>query len=239
MYQIERHHWWYLGMEAITRAVLGRWYHPGTDLRILDAGCGTGAAMTTYLAEYGSVTGFDISGIALSYCRLRKAQSLARASVTHLPFASQSFDLVTCFDVLYEHAVSSDAAALKEFARLLARGGRLLLRLPAYDWLRGQHDEVVHTVRRYTVKRIANLLIKRSGLIVEHLSYANTFLFPFILVKRVAEHIWPPRVAHSDLTFRLGLFNSILRVVLKSEAPLVASTGLPFGLSVFAVGRRP
>ena len=60
MYGAEDRHWWYQGMATITRAILARWAHPTSNLKILDAGCGTGAAMTTYLADYGTVTGCDI-----------------------------------------------------------------------------------------------------------------------------------------------------------------------------------
>ena len=81
MYYVEDIHWWYQGMGSITRAVLGRWYAPGAGLRILDAGCGTGASMTSYLAGYGQVTGFDFAGDALNFCSLRGAKRLARASV--------------------------------------------------------------------------------------------------------------------------------------------------------------
>jgi SAM-dependent methyltransferase len=237
MYQVERQHWWYAGMESITRAILNRWYAPGANLSILDAGCGTGAALTTYLAEYGTVTGFDISEIALAFCRQRKAQNLARASVTHLPFSSKSFDLVTSFDVLYERAVSDDATSLTEFSRVLVQGGRVLLRLPAYDWLRGQHDIGIHTARRYTASQVRNIL-RQTGFTIEHLSYANTFLFPAALMKRMTERIWPPRTDQSDLTVSAGPFNRLLQNILSLEAPLVSHIGLPFGLSVIAVGRK-
>ncbi len=40
MYQVEQSHWWYLGMQTITRAMLDR-YVNGSDAQILDAGCGT------------------------------------------------------------------------------------------------------------------------------------------------------------------------------------------------------
>jgi ubiquinone/menaquinone biosynthesis C-methylase UbiE len=237
MFRVEQQHWWYAGMEAITRAVLNRWYAPGGNLLILDAGCGTGAAMTTYLAEYGTVTGFDVSEIALAFCRQRKAHRLARASVTHLPFSSKSFDLVTSFDVLYERAVSDDVSPLVEFSRVLVDGGRVLLRLPAYDWLRGQHDKGIHTARRYTAAQVGDIL-RQAGFIVEHLSYANTFLFPAALTKRVAEHIWPPQTDRSDLTLSAGPFNQLLQNILSLEAPLVSHLGLPFGLSVIAIGQK-
>jgi SAM-dependent methyltransferase len=236
MYRVERSHWWYGGMESITRGLLNRWYRPAQGLRILDAGCGTGAAMTTYLAEYGQVTGFDLSRIALDFCRLRSAQRLACASDVALPFASESFDLVTSFDVLYERAVSSDSLAIQESRRVLCPGGRLLLRLPAYNWLRSQHDEAVHTARRYASEQVAALL-RENGFVVERLSYANMFLFPLALLKRMTEWILPKNAA-SDLSLDAGRVNGVLKTILSAEAPLVARGHLPFGLSVFAVGRK-
>jgi SAM-dependent methyltransferase len=239
MYRVEDHHWWYGGMAAITRSLLDRWYLPGSGMRILDAGCGTGAAMTSYLAAYGRVTGFDLSGIALTFCRRRQADRLARASVTDLPFASRSFELVTSFEVLYEQGVRDDGAAVAEFLRVLVPGGRLFLRLPAYDWLRGRHDLAVHTARRYTRRRVADLL-ERNGFRLERLSYANMLLFPLAVIKRMIERILPRRDrSASDLTLGLGPFNGLLRAALAAEAPWIRRRGLPFGLSVVAVGRKP
>ncbi len=237
MYRVETTYWWYGGMESITRALLERWYRRGQGLDILDAGCGTGAAMTTYLADYGPVTGFDLSADAVHFCRLRQAERLARASAVQLPFASASFDLVTSFDVLYERGVSSDAQALREICRVLRPGGRCLLRLPAYDWLRSQHDEAVHTARRYTAPQVQRMLCAAS-FTVERISYANTFLFPLALVVRIIRRLWPGRDGRSDLDSDPGMLNGVLRSVLASEAPLIAHRGLPFGLSVVVVGRK-
>lgn len=224
-------------MEAITRAMLTRWYGASSRLYILDAGCGTGSAMSTFLADYGRVTGIDIHPLALAYCRKRGLSRIACASVVDLPFASAQFDVVTSFDVLYEKAVASDLEALHEFVRVLIPGGRIFLRLPAYDWLRGQHDRTVHTHKRYTAKQVAHLLTE-SGLIVEHVSFANMFLFPFALWKRLGERIFPAQEGYSDLNLGVGSFNGILLKILAREAPLVAGSGLPFGLSVVAVGRK-
>lgn len=71
MFQAEERHWWYLGMAAITRCLLDRHVHPSRRLNILDAGCGTGAAMTTYLADYGDVTGVDLYQEAVTLSRKR------------------------------------------------------------------------------------------------------------------------------------------------------------------------
>jgi len=183
------------------------------------------------------VTGVDLYPQALEFCRKRNAPRLARASVLDLPFAPASFDLVTSFDVLYERAVLNEVAALDEFFRVLTPRGHILLRLPAYDWLRGQHDESVHTNRRYT-KKLVKELLEKSGFIVEHLSYANTLLFPLAVIKRLSERFFPPKSEQSDLALNAGVFNGIFKFILSSEAPFVAHTGLPYGLSVVAVGRK-
>jgi SAM-dependent methyltransferase len=238
MYHVENQHWWYLGMAAITRALLNHTMEPVTSWKILDAGCGTGAAMSTYLADYGSVTGFDVSPLALQLCQRRNLTMLARASVTEIPFPSDSFDLITSFDVLYEQAVLKDTDAMHEFFRVLRPGGFLFLRLPAYDWLRGHHDVTIHTARRYTIKTVTRLL-EDSGFRTARITYANTFLFPLALAKRLSERIWPPAPDSSDLSMDFGVFNGLFKQILSSEARLVTHMALPFGLSVLALGQKP
>jgi ubiquinone/menaquinone biosynthesis C-methylase UbiE len=225
-------------MEKITRAILSKWIDSGSNLSILDAGCGTGAGMSTYLSDYGKVTGIDISSIALNFCSERNLTSLALASVMEIPFQSDSFNLVTSFDVLYERAVTSDLAALTEFFRVLRPGGFVLLRLPAYNWLRGQHDVTIHTARRYTAPLVSKQL-KASGFRVLHISYANTLLFPLAAAKRLLEHIWPPAPNSSDLSVNAGRLNGFFKNILSSEAFPAARIGLPFGLSVIALGQKP
>ncbi len=85
MFRVEARHWWYRGMEKISQAVLDHWYRRGTNLHILDAGCGTGYGMVSYLKQYGEITGIDISKLAIEYSRQRGASQLAHASVTKHP----------------------------------------------------------------------------------------------------------------------------------------------------------
>ena len=250
MYRVEDAHWWYRGMEAITRAVLDRAIGRGRDRRILDAGCGTGAVMG-YLADYGAVTGFDFAPEALRFCRMRQRDRLSRASVLALPFADASFDLVTSFDVLCERSVVDDEVALREFARVLTPplspplrggderggGGYLLLSLPAYNWLHGRHDEAVHIRHRYTAGELKDKL-RRAGFEPVRISYANMLLFPIAALKRASERLAPNRQGGSDLTIGAGPLNTPLRWVLSAEAPLVARSGLPFGLTVVALAQK-
>lgn len=236
MYRTEQAHWWYLGMQSVTNALLDRFVAGGAP-RILDAGCGTGAGML-FLRHRGQVTGCDLSPLALAYCRRRGLERISRAGVSRLPFPAECFDLVTSFDVLYESGVGNPATALEEFARVLRPNGLILLRLPACDWLRGRHDRAVHTARRFDARTISRLL-RGSGLQVLHVTYANTLLFPVAAALRLAERVFPPAPGSSDLSLGAGFFNSLLRSILACEAPFVAGPGLPFGLSVIAVARKP
>jgi SAM-dependent methyltransferase len=240
MYRVEDTLWWYRGMEAISRAVIERNYPRGDSatgglIKILDAGCGTGAVMN-YLADYGRVTGLDFSPHALQFCRARGKERLTQGSVTTLPLADGSFDLVTSFDVLYFKGID-DQLALREFLRVLKRGGRVFLRLPAYEWMRGAHDEAVNTAHRYTTDDIKQKLM-RAGFKIEHLSYANTVLFPLAAFKRLVLERISRKQEKSDLSLDTGGMNNLFKAILSAEAKWVARRGLPFGLTVVALARK-
>ncbi len=191
MFRREERHWWYAGMRKTALALLGRALQgeqarSGRPLRLLDAGCGTGGT-TMRLRAFGAVYGVDLAWEALLPARERGLGGrLARGSVERLPFRDASFDVVTCFEVLYHLAVAEDRQALAELRRVLLPGGRLLLRVPAHDWLRGEHDRLVHTRHRYTRAELAAKL-RGAGFEVERLSWANSLLFPPAAAKRLLE----------------------------------------------------
>jgi ubiquinone/menaquinone biosynthesis C-methylase UbiE len=235
MYRAEQSHWWYQGMAAITRSILEIFYAPGSGLAILDAGCGTGAGLL-FLSEYGSVTGLDISPDALRFCADRGCTEVARASVMALPFQTESFDLVTSFDILYFEGVH-DETALQETARVLRPGGRLLVRVPAFDWLRGTHDTRVSTAHRYTSKELSDKLVK-GGFEIEFMSYANMILFPLALLKRFSERWRLAPQQDSDIALNVGAFSDLLKSCLVLESRWIRQRRFPFGLSVVAMGKK-
>ncbi|MBW1999034.1 MAG: class I SAM-dependent methyltransferase [Deltaproteobacteria bacterium] len=227
-------HWWYRGMARITEGIIGQYFTGGQNIRILDAGCGTGAGMEI-LKPYGTVFGFDISERAIRLCRARGENCLSVASLMALPFEDEAFDLVACFDVLYFEGVD-DCRALEEFTRVLVPGGKLFVRVPAFDWLRGIHDLKVSTGHRYTLKELSCKL-KQSGLDVKFMSYVNTLLFPLIALKRLSER-WTAVQEHSDLTIRLGLLDQVFLYCLSLESIVVRKISLPFGLSLVGLGEK-
>lgn len=238
MRAVEDRHWWYVGMQRISVELLAETYGDRRNLRILDAGCGTGAALQ-YLARFGTVTGIDISSQALVLCADRNLTRIGQASVSKLPFGDGQFDLVTSFDVLYHRAVSDYVSALREFHRVLVPGGRVFLRLPAYDWLRGRHDVVIHTERRFSRSTVATAL-QQTGFDIERLSYANMLLFLPALGKRLSESLGLKATSdHSDIAPNPPWLDAALSKVLATEAVWLRHRDLPFGLTVLAVGVRP
>ena len=239
MAAVEGQHWWYGGMRAITAAILDAVYSERRDLQILDAGCGTGGN-GLFLRRYGWVVGIDLAPEAISLGGPRLPGRLARGSVLDIPFADASFDLVTSFDVLYHRAVPNEERALGEMWRVLRPGGRLLIRVPAYEFLRGKHDRAVHTRRRYTAGQ-AQALLQAGGFTVERHSYINSLLFPLPLAQRLLESALPElERRESDLTLPAPLLNEALRWPMAAEAAWLArGRSFPIGLSVVCLARKP
>lgn len=236
MFRHEERHWWYLGMRRIAEELLKRFFRPESARpEVLDAGCGSGGT-TSWLGRWGRVSGIDLEPAALELARRRGLSRLLRGSVEALPFAGDSFDLVTSFDVLYHLRVGDDRAVLAEFRRVLRPGGLVLLRVPAHDWLRGAHDQAVHTRHRYHRAELVRKL-RAAGFSIERASYANSLLFPLAPVKRLIEH-WSP-AGWRDLWQPPGPINNVLGALLGLEATPIARLGLPWGLSVVAVARKP
>lgn len=190
-----------------------------------------------YLKEYGRVTGIDFQPYALQLSQKKGVTRVACASVTALPFESASFDLVTSIDVLTMMSGEEDVKALQESARVLVPGGLLYVRNPAYNWLRGIHDRTWDVCHRYTLHEL-KAKIERAGFLVEHASYANMWLLPVAIAKRLLEPVLLQQDG-SDLTLNVGPFNGSLKSILASEAPLIAKHCLPFGLSVVFMARKP
>jgi SAM-dependent methyltransferase len=233
----EDYHWWHGGMRTIVAAMLDPLYNGRRDVHILDAGCGTGGNVR-FLRRYGHAVGLDMAPEALELGGLRLPGVLARGSVLQLPFADASFDLVTSFDVLYHRGVPDEVAALREVCRVLRQGGRLLIRLPAYEFLRSKHDRAVHTRRRYTAAS-ARQLLHAAGLVVERQSYVNSLLFPIPLAQRLLERALPTlEQQQSDMTPPAPLVNNTLRMVFALEASWLSLGGrFPYGLSVMCLAR--
>ena len=245
LYALEGDLWWFAGMRAVTAALLDPVCPPGRDRLILDAGCGTGANLE-WLARYagrGRVVGVDLVSTALDFCRERRHGALVQASVTDVPFAASTFDLVTSFDVLGQVPGDGDERAIGEIRRVLRPGGVAFVRVAAYEWMRSDHDLALGTHRRYSIGRLAAAL-ERADLRVVRATYANGLLLPVAVVRRLVLKrlgLGAPGSDVKPLPPGLRPLNRVLRAALDAEARLLRDPRgrIPAGLSAICVARKP
>ncbi len=191
LYNIEEDYWWYVGLRHLVTSHVRHFMKTRKAHRVLDAGCGTGKTLSQ--CQSYDIYGMDHSEDAIDYSRSRGLANLARGSVNQMPFRSDTFDAVISLDVLYHRNVVSDVEALRELNRVMQSDGRLLLNLPAYNFLRSRHDEAIHTQRRYTLRGLRKKL-ETAGFTVEIITYRNTALFPVAVIKRIVEKLFPVEV---------------------------------------------
>ncbi len=237
MFELEDRLWWYAGMRAITATLLDKHLAAHSSLRLLDAGCGTGFSLAWMTQRYQNTQAFgvDVSTDAASFWQMRDLDAVAIAPVESLPFTSNQFDLVTCFDVIYQLTGEEARQAISEMNRVLRPGGLLFIREPAYDWMRGAHDLAIGTRSRYTRARLCALL-REQGFAVKRATYANTLLFGAAVIHRLASRT--SGRAESDVKPVPGFLNKMFESALKLEARLLAHVRFPFGLSVIALGEK-
>ena len=116
-YKLEGKYWRFLGRTKIAFSMLNRYIKNKKKLKILDAGCGTGKNIE-YLQKYGQVHGLDFSLDALEFCKKRGLMNLFKGEVENLQFKDNSFDVVTCFGVLYHEGIYDDQRAVNELTRV-------------------------------------------------------------------------------------------------------------------------
>ncbi|MFL6334282.1 MAG: class I SAM-dependent methyltransferase [Pyrinomonadaceae bacterium] len=243
LYALEESLWWFVGMREVTRAVLDPFCPQGPRRDVLDAGCGTGG-MLTWLERYaggGRVAGIDLSADALDFCRSRGLRDVAQASVTALPFAGETFDLVTSFDVLVQlPGEGSDETAMREMFRVLRPGGVAYARAAAYEWMRSGHDEALHTQRRYTLPQLSERM-ERAGFRVRRATYANSLLLPAAAFRRLVLKRLGLADSGSDVKPPgAEWLNRALASALKVEASLLErpAARLPAGLSAICIAEK-
>jgi len=236
MYDLEGTHWWFVGKRKILLTLLDKLYTQTTNIRIMDVGCGTGIIMRC-LEKYGSVVGIDTSDEALNFCRLRGKEKVYKANITQLPFDSSSFDLITALDVI-EH-VEADERALQELFRVCKKDGRVIITVPAYDFLWGKHDVALGHKRRYTSKKLKKK-IRNVGFNIEFFSYTNIFIFPFVFIWRAFENLLGPKATpHSDPIRTPFYLNKLLTRLYNFESNLLKDLNFPCGVSLLFIIKKP
>ncbi|MCF3946430.1 class I SAM-dependent methyltransferase [Acidiphilium iwatense] len=201
--------------------------------QILEIGCGTGGNLPM-LSDFGTVCGIEISEVARDLA-IKKTGGAFEIRAGTLPSAvpdfGRQFDLICLFDVL-EH-IDDDLGTLRAVACLVKPGGRLIISVPAYQWMWSRHDEFLHHHRRYSKIRLIDV-VQSAGLRLDRATYFNMWLFPAAALVRSFDKLRGAQSA-TGTNIPPALINRIMRTIFASERHLLERTGLPFGLSLLCV----
>jgi SAM-dependent methyltransferase len=230
MAELDSTHWWYLGRRQVLADVIRREINPPTGARILEIGCGTGHNFAM-LGAFGTVDGIELDAEARAIASQRLGRPVLDAALPELSGVEDgTYDLIALLDVL-EH-VAGDEAALRAITAKLKPGGRILIAVPANEWMWSAHDVIHHHHRRYNRATLSNV-IKRAGLTPVMTSHFNTLLFPAAAAVRLLGKIADKQEA--DDAQPAPMLNRAFSAIFGFERHLVGRVPLPFGVSLLTV----
>lgn len=230
MAEHDERHWWYRARRDVVAALIRRKVPLPKDAKLLEIGCGTGHNLAM-LGEFGSVDALEIDEVARGMAEKRLGRPVLSAPLPELAgLADHQYHMVAALDVI-EH-IPDDKAALEGIARVLKPDGKLVITVPAHQWMWSAHDVVNHHQRRYS-KRSLRGLIDNSPLRLEAIGYLNSLLFPVAIAERIASKLTGKEDA--NLAPPAEPINQALERVFAAERRVIGRVPLPPGLSLFAV----
>ena len=225
-------HWWYRARRDILADYLDRYGDLPNGARILEIGCGTGHNLPM-LAAFGSVDAIEIDPAARAIASQRLGKPVGASPLPGLPHVPRGhYDLVAVLDVV-EH-IEDDVAALAGMRSLLRPGGKILIAVPAHQWMWSAHDVVNHHHRRYS-KATLKAAIAQAGLVPERLGYFNSLLFPLAAAARVMGRLTGRD--DSDDSPPPPAVNALFERIFRLERHLVGRVPMGPGVSIVTLAK--
>jgi SAM-dependent methyltransferase len=191
-------------LEVISEAVhFNRWMYetikPHCTGEILEIGSGIGNISQFFIIDGASIS---LSDIEISYFpRLKEkfGESINLKGMYRLDFSDKNLEknhpeMIDRFDTIFalnvvEH-IPDHVQAMKNAMKMLRKGGKVVILVPAFQWLYNGFDEQLDHQRRYTQKSLRTLL-EGAGFDIKHRQYFNFiailgwFISGTILRKRI------------------------------------------------------
>lgn len=222
-------HWWWRARESAILGELDRLSRPPGTQRLLDVGCGDGLFFDK-LSLHGVVEGIEPD------VRLLDPNGKWRSAIHAVAFdrdfrPAHRYDVILMLDVL-EHLPEPESA-LRHGLSLLAPGGRMIITVPAFQWLWTRHDEINQHVQRFS-RGTFHALAQAAGMTIVRERFLFQWLVPAKLLVRMLERVLPTRAGLARVP--PGPVNTALALASRAELRLASVLPFPFGSSLMVTG---
>jgi SAM-dependent methyltransferase len=224
----QENHWWFQARKKIIDQII-------TDINfkkennILDFGAGSGVNLDM-LRKHGLVDVHEQNKYARTAI---KKQKKIKNLYSTLKLKKNFYDLILMADVI-EH-VKQPKKLLKNLKKFLKKDGRILITVPAYQFLFSKKDAVLGHYRRYDKRRLKNELKEFK---IENISYFNTFLCLPIAVMTLLNKLLNRDYINEVETTPNFILNKLCYIIFATEKYFIKYFNLPFGISIYILAKN-
>ena len=220
----QERHWWFQARKQIIDQIISNIKLKKKN-NILDFGSGSGVNLNM-LEKYGLVDIHEKNKFAR--IAIKNKNKKIKNLYSTLKIKKNFYDLILIADVI-EH-VRQPKNLLRNLKKFLKKDGRILITVPAYQFLFSKKDEALGHYRRYNKKILKNELTEFN---IEKISHFNTLLcIPIIIMTLLNKFLKRDYIKQVETTPNFFI-NKLCFIIFAAEKYFIKYLNLPFGISIY------
>lgn len=236
--KFEEKSFWFHHRNLVLATILPRYLAGGN---FVDVGGGNGlqAAFLQNYLPYAKVALIEPGYDGCLNARNRGVELVYNTFFENFDFQEFNTSVVGLFDVI-EH-IKDDVQFLSQLSKRLKKGAKIVVTVPAYQWLWSEMDDYGHHYRRHNRKTIYQLA-RESNLQVTYFSYFFSYLVPLTYLVRALPYRFGARKQRTEILKNEnkhhqppGIINKLFGFLGGIELSRISKSSCPFGASIVAV----
>jgi len=219
-------HWWFQARKKIIEQIVSEIKLKKKN-NILDFGSGSGVNLNM-LEKFGLVDIHEKNKFARD--TIKNNNKKIKNLYSTLKIRKNFYDLILIADVI-EH-VKKPKNLLRNLKKFLKKDGRILITVPAYQFLFSKKDKALGHYRRYNKKLLKNELLEFN---IEKISYFNTLLCPPIIIMTLLNKLLNRDYIKQVETTPNFILNKVCYFIFSIEKYFLKYFNLPFGISIYVL----